>query len=136
MFGKTCFCTCLGDRAVKFYCVIYGIHSHVFCIEYGYKIRNLVCACPYHCDSRDKSFSHADLDCKELTFSEAWLGLEQIYVKSEILPIFEMSFIFCVHEAALHFDGAFVVVVAFLCFKDERMEIHLEIIVALGTFLG
>jgi hypothetical protein len=47
-----------------------------------------------------------------------------------------MNFIFCVDEATLHFDRALVVIIAFLCFKDEGVEIHLEIIVALRAFLG
>ncbi len=126
----------MDDTVVKFYCVIYGIRIHVSCIEYGYMIRNLVFACPYHYDSRDRSFSHADLDCKGLTFSETWLGFEQIYVESEVLSEFEMNFILCVDEATLHFDRAIVVIIAFLCFKDEGVKIHLEIIVALRAFLG
>jgi len=36
----------------------------------------------------------------------------------------------------MHFDRAIIVIVAFLCFKDKRMEIHLEIIVTLRAFLG
>jgi hypothetical protein len=47
-----------------------------------------------------------------------------------------MSFIFLVDKATMHFDRAIIVIVAFLCFKDKRMEIHLEIIVTLRAFLG
>lgn len=69
-----------------------------------------------------------------LIFSKTGLGFEQIYVKSEVLSEFEMNFIFCMDEATLHFDRALVVIIAFLCFKDEGVEIHLEIIVALRAF--
>lgn len=98
-------------------------------------LRNSPVAYLSHYDNTNKPYVNADLNVIRRTFAWTGLRLEQINVKSEIFSQFEVRLVLSVQEEALQFEGALVIIIAFLELVGQRMEISLVYTMIVGTLL-